>query len=98
MQRVLDFFALPSYFDPVVTASNSTPKPSPEGARRICADWGARPSDVLFVGDSAHDKQAAEAAGVTFAAFNGGELEGQIVASDFAALGRALVPVLARSR
>ncbi len=96
MQRVLDFFALPSYFDPVVTASNAAPKPSPEGVLRICAAWGAHPEDVLFVGDSVHDRQAAEAAGATFAAFNGGALQGQIVAPDFAVLGRALAPFLAR--
>ena len=94
IQRVLDFFALPPYFNPVLTASNAAPKPSPEGALRICADWGVRPRDTLFVGDSPHDKEAAEAAGVTFAAFNGGDLQGRIVAPDFAALGRALAPVL----
>lgn len=97
MQRVLDFFALPSYFDPVVTASNSAPKPSPEGVLRICAAWGVQPSGVLFVGDSPHDKQAAEAAGATFAAFNGGGLQGRIVAPDFAALERALASALART-
>ncbi|GKG93284.1 haloacid dehalogenase [Desulfovibrionaceae bacterium] len=95
VQRVLDFFSLPSYFDPVVTASNAAPKPSPEGALRICSAWGMEPRNALFVGDSVHDKEAAEAAGVTFAAFNGGGLQGRITAPDFAVLRDALAPALA---
>lgn len=95
VQRVLDFFSLPSYFDPVVTASNAAPKPSPEGALRICSAWGMEPQDALFVGDSVHDKEAAEAAGVIFAAFNGGGLQGRIIAPDFAVLHDALSPALA---
>lgn len=101
IQTVLDFFALPSYFDPVVTASNAAPKPSPEGARRICAAWGFAPADVLFVGDSEHDRDAAQGAGTVFAAFNGGELRGRITAADFSQLRRALgnaLPPLPASR
>ncbi|WP_165070779.1 HAD family hydrolase [Desulfovibrio sp. ZJ200] len=90
IQTVLDFFALPPYFDPVITASNAAPKPSPEGARRICAAWGFAPADVLFVGDSKHDKDAAQGAGTVFAAFNGGELRGRITAADFDQLRRAV--------
>lgn len=90
IQTVLDFFALPPYFDPVVAADNVTPKPSPEGARRICAAWKLPPEEVLFVGDSEHDKAAAQGAGTVFAAFNGGALQGRITAADFADLRAAL--------
>lgn len=95
LQRVLDFFALPKYFDPVITASNAVPKPAPEGALRICQAWGAGPDEVVFVGDSEHDRQAAMAAGTIFAAFGeGAGLGGDLVAADYAALARDLAPLL----
>ena len=72
IQRVLDFFALPLYFDPVISSSIAAPKPSPEGARLICESWGAAPSQALFVGDSENDRLAALSAGVPFAAFGAG--------------------------
>ena len=90
IQTVLDIFGLPSYFDPVVAADTAAPKPSPEGALRICATWQTPPETVLFVGDSEHDKETAQGAGVVFAAFNGGALRGQITATDYADLRVAL--------
>ncbi len=90
IQTVLDIFGLPSYFDPVVAADTAAPKPSPEGTLRICAAWQALPENVLFVGDSEHDKDAAQGAGVVFAAFNSGTLRGQITATDYAGLRAAL--------
>lgn len=97
-QRVLDFFALPPYFDPVITVSNARPKPSPEGVSKICSAWETAPRDVLFVGDSPNDKRAAEDGGAVFAAFNAGELEGSIVVGDYAALRDAIAPALPGGR
>ena len=97
IQTVLDIFGLPSYFDPVVAADTAAPKPSPEGALRICATWQTPPETVLFVGDSEHDKETAQGAGVVFAAFNGGALRGQITAADYADLRVALDDALPRS-
>jgi phosphoglycolate phosphatase len=94
IQTVLDIFSLPSYFNPVVAADTAAPKPSPEGARQICAAWQCPPERVLFVGDSEHDKEAASGAGVIFAAFNGGALQGQITAANYTILGNALADVL----
>ena len=82
MQRVLDFLALPSYFNPVVTATEAAPKPAPDGVRLILEQWGADPEQVLFVGDSPNDQKAATAAGVVFAAF-GGELQGPLAAAGY---------------
>lgn len=100
IQTVLDIFSLPSYFNPVVAADTAAPKPSPEGARRICAVWGCAPSRVLFVGDTGHDKAAAEGAGTVFAAMGGNELRGHITARTFeelrAALADSLPPVAGR--
>ena len=90
MQRVLDIFDLHSYFYPVITATDAAPKPSPEGARRILDLWQASPRQALFVGDSSHDRDAAGAAGMVFAAFNGGDLPGDITAADYPALADAL--------
>lgn len=96
IQTVLDIFGLPSYFDPVVAADTAAPKPSPEGALRICATWQTPPETVLFVGDSEHDKETAQGAGVVFAAFNGGALRGQITATDYPGLREALDDALLR--
>jgi HAD superfamily hydrolase (TIGR01509 family) len=94
LQTVLDFFALPNYFNPVVTASNAEPKPSPEGGLRICADWGIAPEDVLFIGDSEHDLEAASGAGIVFAAFGNAALRGRIGATDFEGLRQTLALTL----
>ena len=69
MQRVLDFFRLPPYFKPIMTASDVAPKPSPEGLLRIAESWRLSPDEILFIGDSVDDMAAAGAAGVTFCAF-----------------------------
>lgn len=96
IQTVLDIFGLPTYFNPVVAADTAAPKPSPEGALRICATWQTPPETVLFVGDSEHDKETAQGAGVVFAAFNGGALRGQITATDYPGLREALDDALLR--
>jgi len=94
MQRVLDFFALPPYFNPVITASNAAPKPSPEGALQICTAWGVPPTQALFVGDSLSDAQSALAADMPFAAFDNEALQGSFHVRDHAALRHALAPCL----
>ena len=84
IQRVLDFFSLPPYFDPVISASCARPKPSPAGAESILRTWGAEPGQALFVGDSENDREAARGAGMVFAGFGG--LTGDVTVRDFAAL------------
>ena len=82
--RVLDFFSLPPYFEPVISASCAPPKPSPQGARDILRAWGVKSGEVLFVGDSENDMLAARGAGMVFAGFGG--IAGDLAAPDFAAL------------
>lgn len=84
--RILDFFSLPNYFNPVISCSVEPPKPSPDGALAICRAWNTQPSQVLFVGDSDDDRQAAKGAGCIFAAFGGKGLAGDIDAKNFASL------------
>ncbi|MDR2572867.1 MAG: HAD family hydrolase [Desulfovibrio sp.] len=93
LQTVLDFFDLPDYFNPMVTASKAAPKPSPECVRLVCDTWGVKPHTVLFVGDSESDRQAAAGGGAVFAAFNNNALEGHLRVGDFAALRLALEDV-----
>lgn len=105
IQRVLDFFALPPYFEPVISASCAPPKPSPAGAEQVCRAWGVQPGQMLFVGDSTNDMEAALGAGMVFAAFGPdfpadalerrggaglGDATAIIVAPDFAALAAEL--------
>lgn len=83
-RKILDLFQLPPYFDPVMSASQVPPKPSSEGAERICGMWGALPGQVLFVGDSPADRSAAKGAGMIFAGFGG--LDGDIRVKTWAEL------------
>ncbi len=92
MQRILEKFSLPAYFDPVVTADDAAPKPSPAGLELILRQWGCTPDEALFVGDSPHDKAAAAGAGICFAAFGNAELTGDITVSGYPALADQLRP------
>lgn len=90
IKRVLDYFHLPPYFDPVITSSNCVPKPAPLGAEKICAAWNTLPGNVLFIGDSENDKETADGAGVPFAAFGGKGLSGDLEVATFADLEKIL--------
>ena len=86
IQRVLDFFALQDYFEPVISSSVAPPKPDPAGALEICGRWNAAPRNVLFVGDSENDMLTAQNAGINFAAFKNPSLEAAVHISGFAQL------------
>lgn len=89
IDRVLDFFDLPNYFDPVVSATCAEPKPTPDGVNKISAAWNVEPDRILFIGDSIDDRSAAMAGGARFAAF-GARIEGDVPAPDFPTLGESL--------
>lgn len=80
-RKILDFFNLPQYFNPIISCEDAAPKPSPEGPEKICSVWGASPCQALFVGDSANDRSAAKGAGMIFAGFGG--LEGDIAVNSW---------------
>ena len=70
MDTVLESFDLAPYFGLVMTASKvANPKPHPEPLLRVVEYFGIEPDEALFVGDSAVDSMAAEAAGVPFVAY-----------------------------
>jgi HAD superfamily hydrolase (TIGR01509 family) len=70
MDAVLECFKLTDYFSYVMTAARASfPKPHPDPLLRILAHYGIQAEEALFVGDSAVDSLAADAAGVPFVAY-----------------------------
>jgi len=72
MPEILAHFGLGPFFRAVVTCRDvERPKPQPDmlflAARRL----GLRESELLFIGDSELDLQAARSAGIRFAAYKG---------------------------
>lgn len=70
MDAVLAGFNLTGYFSFVMTAAKASfPKPHPDPLLKILAHYNIKADEALFVGDSAVDSLAAEAAGVPFVAY-----------------------------
>jgi HAD superfamily hydrolase (TIGR01509 family) len=70
MEKVLEDFHLEDYFEVVVTAQTvKNPKPDPEQLLLIMKKFNLKPVEILFIGDSEYDQQAAVRAKVWFAAF-----------------------------
>jgi phosphoglycolate phosphatase len=79
MGKVLDDYNLADCFDMVVTAADvKHPKPHPEQLEKIMARFSLHPGQVLFVGDSIYDQQAARSAGTVFAAFRQPDLDADL--------------------
>lgn len=92
IEKILTRFDLEGFLDPVISSSNTAPKPSPEGVNRIGADWGCQPGQMLFVGDNPDDRAAAKGGGAVFAAFGAGDLEGDIKVRDWKELAEFIWP------
>ena len=76
MERVLEEFGLTEQFDLVVTALDvPNPKPAPDCLEKVARTFRAAPSEVVYIGDSILDQQAARAAGTQFIAFDNPNLE-----------------------
>jgi len=79
MEQVLKDNDLESYFEMVVTAADvANPKPDPEQLLKIMEAFHLTPGEVIFIGDSEYDQQAARSAGTWFVAFKQPELEADI--------------------
>ena len=93
MDIIMDNCRLHGYFEPIVLVDSvSRPKPYPDGALLIAETWGAEPSSLLFVGDSASDKGAAESAGIPFLSFQTATLSEHVI-PDYQTLREALQSV-----
>jgi HAD superfamily hydrolase (TIGR01509 family) len=78
MQRVLVRYDLTQRFDMVVTALDvPRPKPYPDGLTRIAAHFRLEPAQLLYIGDSPLDAEAAAAAGTRFVAYRNRALPAQ---------------------
>lgn len=86
MDGLLGRFRLTGYFQPVQTASNSQPKPHPDGLLQILRRWNLSPSEVAFIGDSKVDEAAALGAGVPFWSFKNETLTAALHIPGFDAL------------
>jgi HAD superfamily hydrolase (TIGR01549 family) len=70
MEKILKDFHLDHYFNVVMTAAKvKRPKPDPEQLTLIMEKFKLNSDEILFIGDSEYDGQAATAAKVGFAAF-----------------------------
>lgn len=70
LPTLLKYFNIESYFQMLVTANDVTyPKPSPEGLMKICSVFEVSVSDVIYIGDSPADYEAAKACGANFIAY-----------------------------
>jgi len=76
MEKVLEDFDLEEYFEVVMTAAMvKKPKPDPEQLFLIMERLELKPDEILFIGDSDYDRQAAASAKVGFAAFKNPKLK-----------------------
>ena len=65
----LQEFSIEEHFDYIVTGNDVVKhKPSSEGLQKIMEHFGLKPNNVLMVGDSAVDAEAAHEAGIEIAA------------------------------
>lgn len=70
LPSLLSHFKIEDYFQMLVTAHDVThPKPSPEGLMKICGAFEITPSEILYIGDSFTDYDAAKACGANFIAY-----------------------------
>ena len=93
MEQVLDDFNLAHCFDLVMTAGKvKRPKPDPEQLVKIMDHFELDPHEILFVGDSSFDEQAARNAGTHFAAFRSEKLVADVHVDSMKALQNLLLP------
>ncbi len=76
MDMILDIFELRSYFEIVMTASNSPrPKPAPDALHIILKHFGLAVDEAIFIGDSTVDRDHCASVGMELIAFRNPELE-----------------------
>lgn len=83
MEYTLNHFGMTHLFDTIMTVGKVAAKPDPEGIYVIQKEWQVAMTDMVFLGDSALDEQAARAAGVPFWAYKNPSLTADWHVSDF---------------
>lgn len=70
LHSLLSHFKIMDYFQMLITTHDVTnPKPSPEGLMKICGAFEITPQEMLYIGDSMTDYDAAKACGANFIAY-----------------------------
>lgn len=70
LSDLLTYFNIREYFSYLVTSRDvENPKPDPEGVYKICSFYNIKPKEVLFIGDSMTDYNAAVSSGANFLAY-----------------------------
>jgi HAD superfamily hydrolase (TIGR01509 family) len=92
MSRVMTDHGLEGYFDLVVSAADvRRPKPDPEPLLKILDFFEVSPWEMIYVGDSEVDRQAAAAAGIPLVAYRNRDLAADFHVNDMQALGALLL-------
>ncbi len=92
MPRVMTDHGLEGYFDLVVSAADvRRPKPDPEPLLKILDFFEVSPWEMIYVGDSEVDRQAAAAAGIPLVAYRNRDLAADFHVNDMQALGALLL-------
>jgi HAD superfamily hydrolase (TIGR01549 family) len=87
MPRVMSDHGLQGYFDLVVSAADvRRPKPDPEPLLKILDFFEVSPREMIYVGDSEVDRQAAAAAGIPLVAYRNRDLAADFHVDDMQAL------------
>lgn len=95
MEQILEYFGLTPYFFPVMTAAKVTfAKPHPEGLHKILASWDLSPREVMFIGDSSLDMEAARRANTFFASYQNSQLRADVHFQSF----HSVQTILAKSQ
>jgi len=90
---VLRIHGLEGEFQLVISALDvENPKPHPESVFKILNHFAVAPSEVLFVGDSEVDQQAAQGAGVPFIAYKNLSLQAEYHIDDLLAIKEIVTP------
>ncbi len=83
LEPFLKRFGLDNFFFPMQTASNSKPKPDPDGLLQVLGAWGMAQGEVAYIGDSKVDEMAAMAAGIPFWSFKNQDLAASLHINSF---------------
>lgn len=81
MDDLLHECEMQDMFNPVITVAHAPAKPDPCGTCMILAQWALKAKDVLFIGDSETDRDAAKGAHVPFLAFGSLDLMDSAIAA-----------------
>lgn len=88
-------FAISRYFDTVVCSDDTTRhKPAPDPLQKYLELSSAKPSEAIYVGDTAYDRQCAESADVDFVMAGWGSAAGSLSSGDLLKRPDDLLPFL----